>query len=473
MRAAVGGHGAMLAALTLALALRALAVLGYPPALWFWADSFTYVRAALDPEPAAYRTVGYSFLLKLLEPLHDAGAVAVLQHLMGLVLAVVVYALLRRSLPGWAATLLVTPLLLDEFQILLEHMIMAETLFTALVTGAVAVLLRAPRPGVADAVAAGAMLGAAVTVRTVALPLVLLALAWLLVRRAGWRPVLAGALAAAVPLVAYLTWFRVERGVFALSQAEGIFLYARTTTFADCDRMRPPPAEARLCPGTPPGSRPKPARWIWDASSPLNHLPKGSDRNGLAGDFARRAILAQPGDFLRAGLADLAPVFRWPRRDPVPIPGNPYEFPSASRPLRGASAEAARAYHDGPPETRVAEPYAGWLRAYQRWGYLPGPALAALLLAGLGGIVISRRRAEILLPWATAVALLALPPFIVGFDLRYAMPAVPAACLAAGLALDRSAWTRRTRRSAGSGGSGGVSSGGWSRRRGSARPGAA
>ncbi len=39
-----------------------------------------------------------------------------------------------------------------------------------------------------------------------------------------------------------------------------------------------------------------------------------------------------------------------------------------------------------------------------------------------------------LLPWLTGVALIVLPPMTAGFSYRYILAAIPAVCLAAGLA---------------------------------------
>ena len=120
-------------ALAAGAALRLLAMIGYPGVLWFPGDSFLYLGAALRPRPDLSKTIGYSFLLRALEPLHSLAAVALLQHLMGLAIAVMIYALARRArLPRWGATLCSLPVLLDGYQIQLEHMLMSDTLFAFL-----------------------------------------------------------------------------------------------------------------------------------------------------------------------------------------------------------------------------------------------------------------------------------------------------------------------------------------------------
>lgn len=112
---------------------------------------------------------------------------------------------------------------------------------------------------------------------------------------------------------------------------------------------------------------------------------------------------------------------------------NPYWFPVEERPLKQSTRAVAEAYEGGPAATRITEPYAGWLRVYQRFGYLPFPLLVALL----GGAVVLasvRRRPDALLPGLAAAALVLAPPFLTGFDVRYVVPAIPLTCMAAGLA---------------------------------------
>ncbi len=429
------GHLAFLAALVPAVVLRALAMLGYRPTLWFWADSFSYLDAAAHPVPGTFRPLGYSLFLAALRPGHSLALVTAVQHLLGLGLAVAVYAVLRRrGLPGWGATAVTVPLLYDEFLILLEHMIMADALFTVLVAAGVLMLSRQdvtpPAAGVG-----GALLGLAAITRTVGVAVLMLAAAHLLLRRTGWRALAGLVLAGALPLVAYATWMYGTSGTFGLTRADGLFLWSRTMTFADCSAIRPEPRLAPLCPATAVAGRPSPAHWLWGRWSPLARVPR--DKNALAGRFARAAILAQPGDYLAAVGGDLRWLLRWERttaRSSRTTKTNPYWFPFERRPLKRSARAAAEAYEGGPAATRPVEPYAGWLRAYQRFGYLPYPLLVALLGGAL--VVASvRRRPEALLPGLAATALILAPPFLVGFDVRYVVPAIPLTCLSAGLAM--------------------------------------
>jgi hypothetical protein len=84
-------------------------------------------------------------------------------------------------------------------------------------------------------------------------------------------------------------------------------------------------------------------------------------------------------------------------------------------------------------------PFAGAIRVYERYIYLPGTVYGLILLVGLGGIVLvlRRRGGEALLPWLSSVALIVVPAATAEFDWRYVLTAVPFGCLAAALAFGR------------------------------------
>ncbi|MEU9830397.1 hypothetical protein AB0D67_02540 [Streptosporangium sp. NPDC048047] len=506
--------------LGLGTALRVVTVLGYRPALWF-PDSYTYVVTALKPRPDLVRPAGYSMFLRLFEPFHSFALVASVQHLLGLLVGVLVYLTARRlGAPGWAAVLASVPPLLDAYQIELEHLLVSDTLFATLVMSAVCLAVsRATGPvpsgssdpdrgpsgarsrtaggsgvpgiragGLVAAGGIGLLVAAATLTRTVGLPLVALFAAWLIYRARG-RVLTAGVMVAAalVPIAGYGLWFHATYQRFGLVGANGVFLYGKTMTFADCAVMRPPADLAVLCDPRPPAERPPAQEYVWSKDSPLVRLPGitfTEENEALAGRFASLAIARQPLDYLGSVLSELARSF---------TPGRPvypdaevygyYEFPATPPPPPGrypatVGAECARRYERGPVDVRIAEPYAGWMRAYQRVARLPGTAVLVIVLippvtaaarwlrrrprggatdpggpAGgrTGGSWRLRRgpagrswrlrwgpveaagagSAVWPLPWATAVSLLVMPPAVAEFDYRYVLPAVPAACLAA------------------------------------------
>ncbi|GII61366.1 hypothetical protein Skr01_14510 [Sphaerisporangium krabiense] len=447
-------HRVFLLLLAVGAALRAVAMLGYRPALWF-PDSYTYVVTAMRPRPDLVRPAGYSMFLRLLEPFHGFMVVTAVQHLIGLAVGVLLYVtVLRAGGPRWAAALATVPALLDAYQIQLEHLLVSDSLFALLVLGGVVAASRPPTWR--SACAAGLLLAAATLTRTAGLPLIGLVTCWLLARAwtsrrgARRRPVVLAGLAlvvALVPVGAYAGWFAATYHRFGIVGSNGVFLYSRTMAFADCAVMRPPADLAVLCDPTPPARRPPSQEYIWSATSPVVALPgitftESTDR--LAGRFASLAIRSQPFDYAASVLGEVARTFVWGR--PVypdrEIYGY-YQFPAESPPPPGrypatVGAEFAARYERGPIGTRLVEPFAGVMRAYQDVARLPGTVLLLVMLAPPVVVAVRRRRGgrtgtAWTLPWLGSLALLAIPAATAQFDYRYVLPAVPLACLAAAL----------------------------------------
>ncbi|MCO5969417.1 hypothetical protein [Actinoallomurus soli] len=433
-------HRVILAVLAPAVALRLVTMLGYRGAMWF-PDSYDYVSGALTLTPNLIRPSGYSLFLWLLSPFHSLTLVVLVQHAMGVAVGVLVYALLRHrfGLPGWAASVAAVPALFDAFGVQLEHLIMSDTLFTFLLTLAVTLALWDKAPSTRRLAVVCLLVGLATVTRSVGLPILVLTLAWLAVRRAGRRAIAAGLVAGLLPVVLYAGWFSSRTHRFALTYSTGIFLYSRTMSFADCRKIKPPVEELPLCISTPPAERERSQFYIWGRISPFHRLGERKftpDVEGRAGDFAQRAIMAQPGDYAETVTSDLLRTFRW-HHPPFPDPDTyDYYLFQAHPPQPSATAAARmRAYAPGHLNTHVVRPYASIMQVYQRFFFVRGAMFGVILLAGLVALV--RRRWAALLPWAVAVAAIVVPPTTAEFDYRYVIPALPVACVAAALAFRR------------------------------------
>jgi hypothetical protein len=453
--------------------LRVVTMLGFPPAIWFGGDSASYLSTALRYVPGTSRLSGYGALLLALRPFHSFAVVTAAQHLMGLAIGAGTYALLRRyGLPGWGATLAALPVLASAYQVQLEQEILPSASFCCLIMAAAVIALwrRDGRPSQASA-AAGGLLAVSACFWPVGLPLLVMFLAFLAVRRAGWRVLAATVAAAVLPLAGYLAWFDHTYHRVAFSDSDGIYLWSRTMSFANCSVIKPPPGEAGLCPSRAAGPRAAASAYIWAPDSPLDRLPGkkfSAAKNAAALHFALRAIAAQPLGYLTAVLHDMSLSFYWN------IPAHPsalmtrrYEFGYATehwiapgaRLVPGHTVASDQLAYGGATGTRAVQPFAGWLVAYQRVAYLRGTLLAAILVLGLAGITrrcrgaghASAGRAGAtdagagetaagewggpgLFPWAGAVTALAAPVLTADYSERYALIAVPLACLAAGLA---------------------------------------
>ena len=441
------GHRLFIIVLIPAVLLRVDAELGYRWQAWF-NDSFEYVQSTVHFSLDPTRVSGYSIWLKFLQPFHSYALVTILQHLMGLAIAVMIYALARRyRAPAWLAVLATVPVLYDGFEIELEHLIMADVPFLFLVTLAVTILLWDPVPSLRRCAVVGALLGVSEIMRSVGVPLLAVFVVYMIIRRISWRKVAAAIVVCVIPVLGYMAMFDLEHGQFSMGDATGVFLYARVMTFADCAKMHVPANELWLCDTTPPAQRPIDQAYVWTSESPLDRFPPSKFSpvpNQMAKDFAIRAIEAQPLSYLHAVFDDTWRVFRWKRHIyPNRQTYDEYIFGYHSQPIPswdtadlGPYKSYAAAYVHGNPLTQVVAPYANIIRGYQRYVWLPGTVYGLILLAGLGGLVLAWRRlgGEALLPWATSFALIVIPAATATFDYRYVLPAVPFACLAAALA---------------------------------------
>src|SRR5487761_112503 len=455
----IAGNRLFAVALVPALALRVAAELGYRWQSWF-NDSFTYVRAAVTLTPNTTRPSGYPLYLWLLSPAHSYLLVTASQHLMGLLVAVMIYAIARHRFgaPAWIAVLATLPVLYDGFEIQLEHLIMADTLFLFLAMAAVTIVLWSPRPSWRACLAAGLLLGASSAVKPTGLPLLAaLAVYVIVVNWRSWRSLVAGLVACgvafAVPVLGYEAWYRSAHGELAMTDSTGVFLYSRVMTFADCSRMSLPTDLLPLCTSVPPADRPIAQAYIWTSVSPLDRYSEpmfSPTVNKLAERFAIAAIEAQPLDYARAVSDDTVRSFDWNRSvfpngqtyDAYLFSPQPVAVPAGS--YRGYQSIEAY-YARGNPQTVVVNPFAAVIRDYQRYVWLPGTVFGLILLVGLFGIVRRWRRAgkAALLPWLCSLALIVSPAATAEFDYRYVTTAVPFACLAAAMAFGTAGLARR------------------------------
>jgi hypothetical protein len=449
------GHRALVLLLVAALALRIVAEVAVYPGIWF-SDSNGYVTTAATGRLSTNRVGGYSLFVAPFWHAGSAGALIATQHVIGLALVVLLYALLlRRGVPRLLAVLAVAPAALDAYLIYVEHVMMSETIFHAAVLGALAVLLWNERPGLVAAAAGGILLGYAGVVRSVAVPFIILFVVYLLVRRAGWKALAALVLGWVLVTGAYASIFKAQHGTFGFTQSQGRFLYAKTAPFADCSRLEGLPAsERRLCPDT--RKRMTTNAYLWGKSSPIRGLPHSADDR--IRDFAMRVVRDRPLTYARVVALDFLHYFepghRIGRNDyPVsawqfPVDPNHYKYPGYRGPIRPGSAKRRNAISPNQyigrmvrrPRTNVAA--SRFLHYYQRYAFTSGQLLAACLLVVLAALVTRRGgwrlRIDAALVAASVVSALLLATALSVFSYRYGLGAViflPAAAALAGTAL--------------------------------------
>jgi hypothetical protein len=450
-------------ALAVSLIPRVIVMLGFQPAVLFKLDSYDYLWDAVHLKPNPVNPNGYSVFLWLLKPFHSLTLVAGIQHILGLVAAVLVYATMRRfGVRAWIATLASATILFDPAQFNFEQLIMADLLAMVLMIMAFAVLLLRANPSVARSATAGLLMGVSATIRPTTLPLIAFLAIYLLLRHRGWLRAIAVVAAGALPVLAYMAWFASVYGSFNLTNSNGLFLWSRTMSFANCSVIKPPAGLRALCPEVQPRQQalPKgsqrllPKMFLWDHTAWMwNHPQTGvvpdtqaftEANNDRALHFAFDAIKAQPLSFLHVVAHDVSTPF---------VANDVFRFPGPKQPrsselgpvnLRYAHA-AVRAYTGSTYNigrflghrygTRLVKPWSTLINYYQMVISMPGPLFALIVALGFAGLFWPRRpqRLTAALLWISALVTVVLPIAEHEYTYRYVLPAVPLACMTAAL----------------------------------------
>jgi hypothetical protein len=432
------------------LLLRVAAQIGYQPAL-LYIDSKKYLFGTEVRSWGAFDPLGY--LLLVLRPVlwfGNLAVVALLQHILGIALAVTLYVLLLHfGVSRWFAALATAPILLDGYQLVAEQTVMPDALFEVLVVAGLAILLWRRRPGIVAVIVAGLALGMSAPVRQVGEVLILPALIYVLAAALEWRTrLLHGTVLTAcfaLPILGYMTWseFGLHSG-FELSNLGDDYLYGRTAHAADCAALKLPAAAWPLCP--------KPSA---DAAlgvdglvniglspsqtyaGPASPAANGGNQGPLQRQFAYAVLRQQPlrvaGDIAtdatklfaltRDGSPGDTPISRWQFQDSYPY------YPPGITPDGATSANVIFALSGG-GTVHVDRPVAVALRDYQlHGGYTPGPVFLLSLLAGLAGIFAFRRLGETRLALACLLItgsgiVLLLGADLYEFSWRYQLPAL-------------------------------------------------
>jgi glycosyl transferase family 2 len=360
--------------------LRSVVVFGYDPFLWVPTSS-GYIAAAEAVRPGEPHPWGYSGFLWLTGQALGFREIIVLQHLLMLALAGLLYALLvHLGVVRWLAALSVVPLSLSPLIANIEHRLLPDALFAVLVSAALLVLVWSrDRPAIGACAAAGLLAAAAGFVQLFGLVMIVPLVVYLVGRRAGFLRLGALFIAFAIPLAGYLLWMQQVHGVYAFTTWRGKHLYARVAPFAQCDRLGALTAnQRRLCDSRPVGARPGPEWYLWgDREAAARTLP-----DAVVLGFAQKVIAHQPLDYAKAVAGGTVHAFypgqRQRRREPCI--GN-VGFPD-SNPLpcttRGLGNDGRLSH-----PVAINGPLASGLKWYARADYPIGPMLLACVVLTL------------------------------------------------------------------------------------------
>jgi hypothetical protein len=252
---------------------------------------------------------------------------------------------------------------------------------------------------------------------------------------------------AAAVLLAFATANAGFGDRFGLGPSQGWYLYGRAAQFADCDRFTPPPGTEVLCEDTPASDRQGAYYYLFDPAAPGPRAYGGfGESDELVGEWAQRAIRAQPGDYLSTTweylraywLSGLTPA-GGTNLDPQ------LDFTAES--LFEAEIERSLESFYNPFTVDRDQPGLEFLRGWQEVFRFGGTALAVTTVLTLVGLFVGGRRSRVgvLLFGIGGLALLVAPVLTGNYVGRYTVPMAGPLVAASAIALV-ALWRRRSER---------------------------
>lgn len=462
---------------------RVITEFAYRPAI-IYIDTLKYLYGQWPgSDPVAYKVP-----LKLILAFGNLETVALVQHLLGLGIAITIYVvLMRRGVSRWLGALAIAPVLFDAYQLQVEAMIMPDIWFEATIVAGLAVLLWRPQP-TTEMLALGAfILGASTGVREVGEVFIVPVLILVVAMGGGWRKVIKNVLATGgafgVALLLYMGASYELTGHFWISRSSTSLTYGRMASVVDCATLKIPAIEQPLCPSK--SEQAMGPDWLeHNPAGPYrmyaSRLPASvaAEANTLTDKFNRAVESQQPLRVISGITRDSVklfavarytspgdtPIWRWQFQGTFPSyleyihvqkNGIYIQFPKTT------TLKLLNPAYGGPPV--VIPSLTHFLRTYQlNGGYTPGPLLLLFLITGLIGSVLAFTR-KLLPASARQLALVCLGFFVTGvavlgasdvfeFSWRYQIPALvtlpPAGAIAIGILISM---TRRSGRPTSSG----------------------
>ena len=447
-RAALLGLAVLLAG---ALALRAWLTLAYGPAFLGFGDSHEYVTAAaLGVFRDAQKPAGYPIFLAILHALGARLMLTILvQHVLGIATGLALFGAVRRTgAPAWLGLAPAAVVFFGGTGVLLEHALLADSLFAFLQALGVYAAVRAlSRPRAALGARGGSRDGRCRSgSRRWASRACCSCPACCSRRRPGTRGAgcsrrrrrRARRRRSSSATRACRRW---STGYWGYERQGAWNLYGRVATFVECSRFTPPAGTRSLCPAGAPSARGSESFYQYARASPAVARFGGPARanahaNSLLERFSVTAITHEPIAYAEAIVRSLGFYFS-PRAGEGYTPASIREALLEAKGTRSIQPAIAAYYpHDHGYRAPAGDTGATRaLDAYERHTRIEGPLLVAMLLAALIGapLLRGRVRAAALLFTLTAILSVALAAAGNSYDARYGYPAFGP--LAAGAAL--------------------------------------